>query len=674
MKLAYVELCGFRGYRKPLRIDFADVFTIIDGRNGVGKSTICDAVEFVLTGTISKYLNATADGESVVDYFWWKGEGPAPQQHYVEVGFRDDDLVLPVRREQFTAFENGELSVLVDRLSDFAMGPKNPLSQLCNASIIRDEHIAALSLDLTESQRYALLRDAIGATDTDPWVERGKAVLAQTKKHREAVEAEVGHAAQEVATAGKRIDELRVAIAGEAPLNAAVVRLQSFAGSTATSDRIAEVARPALVERVRRLEELNNLADRWPQAQAAQEGLADLQAALLEADQAVVQTEGEFVEAAAAAETREDSKATSQRARDLLMLVTLGRRLGLDHGNCPLCEAQQDLAAYERGMAAAEEHAKQLDAQAVEQARREQSRQAVEARMNSAQAAAEARRNELAQSRRQVDEFERQLSVLGLSLSRGRAALDRQIRELELQIGQAQEDMRIVETLRGNTALERAISIEQSAKNAHARAEVRLGVARRSERQAQALYDAARRAAGETLNQRLDRVLPLMVELFHRLRPHPFWSDIEYKIRGDVRRFLKLQVGDQLNPQFIFSSGQRRATGLAFLLLVNLSLAWSRWKTILLDDPVQHIDDFRSVHLVEVMAQLVSAGRQIVCAVEDPALADLLCRRLPITGPHQGKRVTLGPDFEGALSIVEKRDLIPLIRGALVPEVYQVAG
>ena len=42
MKLAYVELCGFRGYRKPIRIDFAECFTIIDGRNGVGKSTLMD--------------------------------------------------------------------------------------------------------------------------------------------------------------------------------------------------------------------------------------------------------------------------------------------------------------------------------------------------------------------------------------------------------------------------------------------------------------------------------------------------------------------------------------------------------------------------------------------------------------------------------------------------------
>jgi ABC-type hemin transport system ATPase subunit len=132
-----------------------------------------------------------------------------------------------------------------------------------------------------------------------------------------------------------------------------------------------------------------------------------------------------------------------------------------------------------------------------------------------------------------------------------------------------------------------------------------------------------------------------------------------------VRRFLTLQVGEELNPQFLFSSGQRRATGLAFLLSVNLSLAWSRWRTILLDDPVQHVDDFRTVHLAELAAQLVSEGRQIICAVEDAALADLLCRRLPVDRPGAAKRITLGPDADGALTKLTERLLTPLMRNSL---------
>jgi chromosome segregation protein len=146
-----------------------------------------------------------------------------------------------------------------------------------------------------------------------------------------------------------------------------------------------------------------------------------------------------------------------------------------------------------------------------------------------------------------------------------------------------------------------------------------------------------------------------MAELYKRMRPHPIWQDIEYSIRGDVRRFLKLQVGDQINPQFVFSSGQRRATGLAFLLSLNLSIVWSKWESILLDDPVQHVDDYRTVNLAEVLSHICASGRQIICAVEDGALADLMCRRLPNFTHDSGKRLTLGTAPDGALAIVSER-------------------
>lgn len=159
-----------------------------------------------------------------------------------------------------------------------------------------------------------------------------------------------------------------------------------------------------------------------------------------------------------------------------------------------------------------------------------------------------------------------------------------------------------------------------------------------------------------------------MAELYQRLKPHPVWQDIEYAIRGDIRRFLSLKVGEDLNPQFLFSSGQRRATGLAFLLSINLSITWSRWRTLLLDDPVQHVDDFRAVHLAEV---LVDTDRQVICAVEDPALADLMCRRLPIKAQESGLRVTLSHDHDGALNVRSKTSLKPLPKRALA-EVPQI--
>jgi chromosome segregation protein len=249
-------------------------------------------------------------------------------------------------------------------------------------------------------------------------------------------------------------------------------------------------------------------------------------------------------------------------------------------------------------------------------------------------------------------------------LGKGAFAL-RQISDLEIERLSIVRDVRTLESININSLLTRAVEEEKAAKARISRAETRVGRARLAESHAKTIHDAARRAASETLDERLDRVLPLMAELHKRMRPHPIWQDIEYSIRGDVRRFFKLQVGDQVNPQFVFSSGQRRATGLAFLLSLNLSIAWNRWKSILLDDPVQHVDDYRTVNLAEVLSHLCAGGRQILCAVEDGALADLICRRLPKASQYSGKRITLGTEPDGSLAIVSER-YIPQV----IPRVF----
>lgn len=78
--------------------------------------------------------------------------------------------------------------------------------------------------------------------------------------------------------------------------------------------------------------------------------------------------------------------------------------------------------------------------------------------------------------------------------------------------------------------------------------------------------NTVKRVAAEAIDNRLEAIRPLLTELYSRLRPHADWSEISYHICGDVKRFLGLRVGEDLNLRFMFSSGQRRAAGLAFLL------------------------------------------------------------------------------------------------------------
>ncbi|MFL6856617.1 MAG: chromosome segregation protein SMC, partial [Allosphingosinicella sp.] len=124
-------------------------------------------------------------------------------------------------------------------------------------------------------------------------------------------------------------------------------------------------------------------------------------------------------------------------------------------------------------------------------------------------------------------------------------------------------------------------------------------------------------------------------------------------------------VGSGKNPQFLFSSGQRRAAGLAFLLAIHLSRPWCKFQTLLLDDPVQHIDDYRALNLVEVLSAIRKGKRQVVVAVEDAALADALCRRLRSTASSPGCRYDLTLGSDGASRVASVVDVAPMQSGIL---------
>jgi DNA repair exonuclease SbcCD ATPase subunit len=187
-----------------------------------------------------------------------------------------------------------------------------------------------------------------------------------------------------------------------------------------------------------------------------------------------------------------------------------------------------------------------------------------------------------------------------------------------------------------------------------------LEAAERALETARRIDSLPREVTNQILTEQFDTVMPLLKELYVRLRPHADWREIDTDFGGRVRASLNFTVGDGRNPQFLFSSGQRRAAGIAFLLAIHLSRPWCRLRSLLLDDPVQHIDDYRALNLVEVLSAIRRTGRQVVIAVEDPALADVLCRRLRSSAIESGKRFDLATAANGSAAIEHELDIFPL--------------
>ena len=132
-------------------------------------------------------------------------------------------------------------------------------------------------------------------------------------------------------------------------------------------------------------EELIELEKAWQAAEGARDQIARLSAALRAAQHAESEADAVLVAITAERQPEASSGALARQARDLAALVSLGRKLGLHDGHCPLCDSDLTEADFEDGLATAERLARELNELAVEQVAREQAREAAEAAEAAAQ-------------------------------------------------------------------------------------------------------------------------------------------------------------------------------------------------------------------------------------------------------------------------------------------------
>lgn len=676
MRLDFVEVCGFRGFRDKVRVTFGTGFTVITGRNGVGKSTLFDAVEYALTGSIDKYTVEKAAQESLSDYLWWRGAGRA-DAHYVTVSFKGDvGEIFSITRSRESGPDKtaAEIEAALCR----SVRPDDALRQLCRTSIIRDEWIAALSVDLSETERFEHVRGALGLGQGAGFAAKAKAVLKAAESAHASRQLTYGAAREQLTRALTQLTEAKEAIARTGDVSAAMQELIAVTPN-APEELIPRLAagRAALTARRARLGPMGDAISQGREVLASRRAL--------ESSEAVAKREQARLHLDAATRVKEDADRLMEKANKALELeergneiaaslasiIEHGERLGLHDARCPLCAAERTDNEFAAGLLLARQRMEGL-ASSVAAARHT----AAEAREATARATAD-----FEQARAVWTEMESELTRHTAREQAHVKLFQRNLLEFRftqdpdgLEQFMNAERNRLIDlerallTLEVSQTVSKTASLEDQVATLREVAETAASAVEASE-EAQAVAKAidrgVRSISGEIIDERLAQISPLLNELYQRLRPHFDWRSIEYSIRGDVRRFLSLRVGDGLNPQFVFSSGQRRAAGLAFLLSVHLARSWTSWRTLLLDDPIQHIDDFRALHLIEVLAALRLGGRQVVCAVEDEALAELLCRRLLSTSESMGRRYELDIGPTGSTTVALEREVPPMPRGVL---------
>lgn len=140
------------------------------------------------------------------------------------------------------------------------------------------------------------------------------------------------------------------------------------------------------------------------------------------------------------------------------------------------------------------------------------------------------------------------------------------------------------------------------------------------------------------VGERLQALQPLLNQLYAAIDPHPTFRDIGLVTRQAYgKRRLDAQLRDveqnvvASDPGYTLSTSQANALAVAIFLAFNLGLSTGALETLILDDPLQNLDDVHLLGLVDLLRK-VAPQRQIIVATHDNAFAHLLRRKLRPVG------------------------------------------
>lgn len=98
------------------------------------------------------------------------------------------------------------------------------------------------------------------------------------------------------------------------------------------------------------------------------------------------------------------------------------------------------------------------------------------------------------------------------------------------------------------------------------------------------------------------------------------------------RRWIDDEAKDrEISPQLFLSEGELAANGFSILCSASVSYPWSRWRVLLLDDPLQHNDIIHAAAFVDLMRNLVEIlGYEIVVSSHHRAETEFMERKFSV--------------------------------------------
>ena len=114
----------------------------------------------------------------------------------------------------------------------------------------------------------------------------------------------------------------------------------------------------------------------------------------------------------------------------------------------------------------------------------------------------------------------------------------------------------------------------------------------------------------------------------HHLNRTQFDMQLRYRDQIDDAIY-----NTELPPQIVLSEGQLAANGFSILCAASVAYPWSKWKALLLDDPLQHNDIIHAAAFVDLMRNLVERkGYQLLMSSHERSEAEFISRKFDAAG------------------------------------------
>jgi DNA repair exonuclease SbcCD ATPase subunit len=668
VRFLWIEVEGFRGFRDKTRFDLDASVVILSGPNGTGKTSFCDAIQWLLLGDVSRFAAlSTRRDTTYVDNIYRAGQ-PAIVSAGLKLNGREvqltrTGLASPGHLEWndgLTSYHGEEAEIRLR--SGFGVPARVDFSNYLLRSAILQQDLIKTVLEDKPAERYRNLVSLLGLDEIQDFVQAAKERALRASEVGERARDNLRQAEARLQNATGRIEELQGRAARRPDIQSAIATLSGRLENVRFFDRELLVSRvsSSFEEALSSIQSFDTLTrrllDRLSVLERRREELTN-EAALLDEGVETIEEASENRRAARLElEVAEQAFAWVADRTDAIGALA-SQALPLLGDRCPVCG---------QGIVADQVRLKLQQIVAVSAQELNEARKTVEmARAKSR--AAELTLDKITTHHQKMSEVDRRSAILTSefeSWQEDAAALYEKLAEgLGLDFpandfNSTQALAQISDELRSTWSAFSQVSVDFAPSMldldlAGARSDVerlrqnveinrdRARAASAFEEEAATLFRTATRAAAAVTSRRSSVLAPIVQDIFSRLDPHPMLKTLDFQFdvyyeRGTARPILKDASGEfEANPILVLSSSQANVAALSCFLALGWASGASSAGFVMLDDPLQSMDDVNALGFADICRHLRSE-KQLIISTHDRRLASLLTRKL--APRHAGQR------------------------------------